>query len=250
MKKIMFNDKYGLTEAVLEGRKTMTRRIIPEKYYEHLNAWENPVIVVPLESIPDGMTIEEFAKAWSEHTGRMKIIPVKKDSKVELFDARLELVKNIASFKVGEVVAVAKAYKDIEEFNPESYEDVMLSDGVICEASHPYSNLMRSGGWDNKMFVRAYLMPHQIRITNIRVERLQDISDEDCFREGVRRWKDCPDCPDVAKNFPDELYEIPGSWDAYLSPRKAFASLIDKVSGIGTWGRNPWVYVYEFELVK
>ena len=26
MKKIMFNDKYGLTQAVLEGRKTMTRR--------------------------------------------------------------------------------------------------------------------------------------------------------------------------------------------------------------------------------
>lgn len=28
MKKIMFNDKYGLTEAVLEGRKTQTRRVI------------------------------------------------------------------------------------------------------------------------------------------------------------------------------------------------------------------------------
>lgn len=27
MKKIMFNDKYRLTQAVLEGRKTMTRRI-------------------------------------------------------------------------------------------------------------------------------------------------------------------------------------------------------------------------------
>lgn len=28
MKKIMFNDKYGLTQAVLEGRKTQTRRIV------------------------------------------------------------------------------------------------------------------------------------------------------------------------------------------------------------------------------
>lgn len=28
MKKIMFNDRYGLTDAVIEGRKTMTRRII------------------------------------------------------------------------------------------------------------------------------------------------------------------------------------------------------------------------------
>lgn len=28
MKKIMFNDKYGLTQAVLEGRKTQTRRML------------------------------------------------------------------------------------------------------------------------------------------------------------------------------------------------------------------------------
>ena len=29
MKKIMFNDRYGLTKAVIEGRKTMTRRLVP-----------------------------------------------------------------------------------------------------------------------------------------------------------------------------------------------------------------------------
>ena len=34
MKKIMFNSKYGLDDAVLEGRKTMTRRIIPEKLFD------------------------------------------------------------------------------------------------------------------------------------------------------------------------------------------------------------------------
>lgn len=30
MKKIMFNDEYGLTDAVLQGRKTMTRRIVTD----------------------------------------------------------------------------------------------------------------------------------------------------------------------------------------------------------------------------
>lgn len=33
MKKIMFNDKYGLTKAVLEGRKTQTRRFIPKEFF-------------------------------------------------------------------------------------------------------------------------------------------------------------------------------------------------------------------------
>lgn len=34
------------------------------------------------------------------------------------------------------------------------------------------------------------------------------------------------------------------------TPREAFAALIDKVSGRGTWASNPWVVAYEFELVK
>lgn len=63
-------------------------------------------------------------------------------------------------------------------------------------------------------------------------------------------WVDCPDYPEKAKDFPDDLYEIAGSWDGFLSPREAFSVLIDKVSGKGTWATNPWVFVYEFELVK
>lgn len=33
MQKIMFNDRYGLTQAVIEGRKTMTRRLIPDEFF-------------------------------------------------------------------------------------------------------------------------------------------------------------------------------------------------------------------------
>ena len=33
-------------------------------------------------------------------------------------------------------------------------------------------------------------------------------------------------------------------------PREAFAALIDRISGKGTWQRNPWVYVYTFELLR
>lgn len=238
MKKIMFNDRYGLTQAVLDGRKTMTRRIIPEKYYEYLNAWENPVIVVPLESIPDGMTIEEFAKAWSEHTGQMKIIPVKKEPKVELFDARLELVKNIASFKVDEVVAVAQSYKEIHEKENISPIEMINRD-----------RYEKTAGWSNKLFVKASLMYHQIRITNVRVEWLQDISDEDCLKEGIRKIDPLDSC--ICATEP--TYGIDGHGYEnrhFTKPRGAFAALIDKVSGKGTWDSNPFVFVYEFELVK
>lgn len=96
-------------------------------------------------------------------------------------------------------------------------------------------------GWKNKMFVRADLMPHQIRITGVRVERLQDISDEDCLREGVNG----------ESIFDDNDYcTVQGIQPWFNSPRDAFAALIDKVSKKGTWEENPWVFVYEFELVK
>lgn len=33
------------------------------------------------------------------------------------------------------------------------------------------------------------------------------------------------------------------------SPKFAYAALIDKVSGKGTWESNPYVFVYDFELI-
>ena len=94
------------------------------------------------------------------------------------------------------------------------------------------------------MFTKAYLMPHHIEITGIKVERLQDISDEDCLKEGI--YEDSGD-----DKFPPSIfYEFEGNKDdGFDIPREAFAALIDKVSGKGTWDSNPYVFCYEFVLV-
>ena len=254
MKKIMFSDAFGLTKAVLEGRKTMTRRIVPGKLQEHLNAYGNPVLVVPVDCIPQGMTIEEFAQAWNRDAGKLRVMPLVQDERIQFIDQRKELIKNAVRYKVGEVVAVAQAYRDIPQFNPETYEDVMLDQGTICEESHPYSHLMRSGGWDNKMFVKADLMPHQLRITSVRVERLQDISDGDVYKEGFSKEAVNNGWGNYAYHYEAMLvyYDKLGRSKEIRSrtPREAFAALIDKVSGKGVWESNPFVFVYEFELVK
>lgn len=141
-------------------------------------------------------------------------------------------------YKVGEVVAVAQSYEQIGA-NPQHYISRPDIDG--------YQIISMCPGWRNKMFVRAELMPHQIRITGIRCERLQDISDEECMKEGV---------VDVTyfktEGRPYELFALPRHEhkETFNTPRQAFAALIDKVSGRGTWDCNPWVIVYEFELVK
>ena len=134
-------------------------------------------------------------------------------------------------YKVGEVVAVAQCY-----YNAFSSR---------CDI--PVYGADRTPGWLNKMFVRADLMPHQIRITGIRCERLQDISDEDCMKEGVVAMADFK-----TRGCSRKLFALPRCRYAQIfnTPRQAFAALIDKVSGRGTWDRNPWVVAYKFELVK
>ena len=194
----MFNDKYGLTKAVLEGRKTMTRRVIkPPRTMEGKDVYGFSVVKYPRTGVP----IEVMA-----------------------LDADGAQINNILpKFKAGEVVAVAQAYRDA--IHPLDWVNTLI-----------YKD---EPGWTNKMFVGADLMPHQIFINAVRVERLQDISDADCLREGISKpnlWR--------PHNYTAE------GLGYFEEAREAFATLIDNISGKGTWDSNPYVFVYEFELVK
>lgn len=138
-------------------------------------------------------------------------------------------------FRVGEVVAVAQSYRNCGGVN----EDGVPMWDIISQRVGS-----TNAGWDNKMFVRADLMPHQIRITNVRVERLQDISDEDCLKEGIETffYGNC--------KFPPDGYTFDGGKSHFNTPRETFAHLINKVSRKDVWSENPYVFVYDFELVK
>lgn len=127
-----------------------------------------------------------------------------------------------------------------------TYDESKWENGIWYNEFADGSDITNHAGWLNKMLVKAEYMPHQIRITGIHCERLQDISDEDCFREGISEsWYESTDT--TTYGYADEKKGTAVEFD---TPRKAFAALIDKVSGRGTWASNPWVVVYEFELVK
>ena len=179
----MFNDKYCLTQAVLSGTKTMTRRVLRDNV--SLGNWEE--------------------------------------------------TKKHLPYKVGEVVAIAQCYKKL--YPNADFE--MVGNGFMTE----------SAGWNNKMFVRANLMKRHIRITDVKVERLQDISDDDILREGIRKEVYAGGCMYCY----NKTYIRKGNRDVETiyntTPIRAFASLIYKVCGGETWESNPWVAAYSFELV-
>lgn len=208
MKKIMFNDRYGLTDAVLEKRKTMTRRNI--KWDMLCDMREESIdFVVSEKVLLDGRQVFTAYNVAGHPIGQV-----------------------VSAYHIGGEVAVAQSYK------------TLIEQGYLCRESDGWVNekYIVSAGYQNKMFVRAELMPHRIIITDMKVEQLQDISDEDCMREGIMAGEQGP------RMFGFHLPK--GTILSFLTPRAAFSSLIDRVNGKGTWERNPWVFVYEFELVK
>lgn len=223
-KKIMFNDRFLLTQAVLEGRKTQTRRLIDEKLLTQIDSFQ-----------------EEYFNATLDNL-----------SGKELIEAYFMNYPNKFLYKLGEVVAVAQSYETISEsisHCPSTEKALFYC--KIMKSCYPKEEIPKDveniAGWNNKMFVKPDLMPHQIRITGIRVERLQDISDEDCLKEGIIGKFHSPAAMDF---YYIPNVEVKSPKDVYTTPREAYAALIDKVSGKGTWEKNPYVFVYDFELVK
>ena len=166
MKGIMFNTKYGLEQAVLNGTKTRTWRADKKPRYE-----------------------------------------------------------------VGEIVAIKQCYCDVLNYHKKQ-NNVTLEQRIIAY----YSG---EKGWRNKMFTRNEEMPHKIKITGIKQCYLQDITEEECLREGIYEFLE------GMFNF-DNNNKLP--W--YDTAKEAFADLINKLNGKGYWESNPLGYAYEFELVK
>ena len=210
MKKIMFDDHYGLTKSVLDGVKTMTRRVItlPEKWH--------------------GIEVYGF----SHVKGETALTLLDGDDFIIEDHATNQIAQMLPAYKKGDIIAIAQRYEDVYEEILSKKVSLMHAKSIVEQREKP--------GWNNKMFVRADLMPHQIRITRIKVEQLHDISEEECLREGVRFYN----CGI------DYGYRIEGIRGTFSTARDAFAALIDKISGNRTWACNPWVYVYEFELVR
>lgn len=204
MQKIGFNQHYGLHDAVVVTEtKTKTRRLEKclDKLYEAEERLGEPLV------ISEQQVVNEY------------LVLTKTNAHILYLKPR---------YKLGEVVAVAQAYKDVLNELPDRYREMVI--GLYSD----------SKAWTNKLYVRPDLMPHQIEITGIRVERLQDITDKDCIAEGIINGKAI------------SMYTFPNAGLQWGNPRLAFSALIDKpgVGGPGTWERNPWVFAYSFKKNK
>ena len=146
-------------------------------------------------------------------------------------------------YKVGDVLYLKEPYKKWTRGLSEGRHTSILykygedtpCDKVGTEGSSYYTD------WKNKLFMPAYAARHYIKITSVRAERLQDISNEDCIKEGIeeeRNWSNGT-----------EWFTYCNGTHSFDTPREAYKALINSIDGKDTWNNNPWVWVYDYELI-
>ena len=215
MKKIMFKDKFELTDAILSEEKIMARSIC--KYNKPDESYD---IVFPIFEPEDYdnngniMSKLDHAFGWKNKEGDF-------------------IGWNIPKYKIGEIVSVAQ-------------NCVICGNMPDCESEEGVCPIIpKRSGYFNKMVVRADLKHYLFRITNIKIELLQNISDDECLKGVVIK-----DVVGSEGTYSIDTYYIPNMpLKLYCTPRKTFASIIDKVLCEGTWESNPYVFVYEFKLL-
>lgn len=95
----------------------------------------------------------------------------------------------------------------------------------------------RGAGWTSPMFMPRSLSRITLELTDVRAERLQDISEADAIAEGIERSGEC-NWRDYADKHND-----------FTSARRSYRSLWESINGAGSWAANPWLWALSFKRV-
>lgn len=207
-----------MVKAILEGRKTQTRRVMKVQPTAHPSPPCNPQYNIDLN--PFVWCAESGAPA-----GLLELCPFGKVGDElwvrETFMPRLDLDENDSPER-------RRHYTYYKASSPNAAKD----DGHW----HPYP--MK---WTPSIFMPRWASRIQLRITAVRVERLQDISEADAWAEGAPT--------DGKSSVPVEI-NAAGFGGGWNSARSWFESIWSSINGAESWAANPFVWVVEFERVK
>lgn len=224
-----------MVRAILDGRKTQTRRVVSHKW-PHL--WNEPWYAT-------GKVISDLPTqlgAFMEFRYRQQDEPAFEGSRASTLvpcphgkpGDRLWVRETHAFIWPGD-----SAPDDIKDCNVQYRAD---TDGRSApgawpddERSHP-----EAPRWKPSIFMPRWASRITLEITAVRVERLQDISDDDCLAEGVES---------TASDAGIRVCHVDNA-HMHFFRRGSFALLWESLNGAGTWADNPWVWVIEFKRIN
>lgn len=231
MKEIGILFKADMIRAILAGRKNQTRRIIKPQ----------PDVDCRPSKIPQYMELEKHWGKWVTTTpdGETKLIKCRYGQPGDLLYCKETFIKGV------EMEQGTYALNDNGEYKPKIWfkandPDLEWWDGI---SGFP----RKTTPWKSPLFLKKEDARIWLRNTGVRVERLQDISEEDAIAEGIEYFRPVPgDGPAYT------LYKsyMPTIWRWSADPRDSFRTLIQSINGPEVWDQNPWVFVITFEVLS
>lgn len=227
-----------MVQAILEGRKMQTRREIkPQPDFD--SAWKN--------LSKHGSFI---AKTFLKESRPASEIP-----NISVSGGCLGVK---AEDGLGTGVCIPnipiKVYKDDILWVRETFEIVPIENASVYTNESNVRNEVRYKAdgedsfekWKPSIFMPKAACRIFLEVIDVRVERLQDISEGDAIAEGVRYWSD-----DNDEDLLDAIFKDYITGDRNLvSSYSSFRSLWLSINGLESWDANPWVWVYDFKQVE
>lgn len=196
-----------MVNAILEGRKTQTRRII--KHHE------------TIEEIRPVMRCIENEYDWGKYI---------------ITDALGEDFVFKPKYQAGDTLWVRETFAHTSQLNLHPSDE---NCGYVYRADGQPWDEYEGWKWKPSIFMPREASRIRLKVKDVRVERLQDISEEDAIAEGI-----------VDTGFGYLPYMKKSNNKVEPTARDAFWSLWAGINGKESWDINPWVWVYNFERVE
>jgi hypothetical protein len=216
MKPILFNTE--MVQAILDGRKTVTRRVV--KYYSRTPTKDGKDKFYKIDENLNGTNPNRLYAGFYNNNDIFYIDGEK----------HIDALYYPLYFKVGDILYVRETFNDEE------------TDSVLYAADKEFTDFGMKKV-DGYMFVESEVrwkpsihMPKVaarifLKVTDVRVERLQDITEDKAYKEGTT-------LPSPRANYVNSFIPL---WDSTVKKQD-----LDRYG----WEANPWVWVIEFERVE
>lgn len=193
-----------MIRALLEGRKTQTRRIVKPQ---------------PFAPVHQNCVTNEWGQCWYDRDGATG-------------EPLREVWKPLRSpyGKLGDLLWVREAFRPFT---------CTLSPGCMIEYNATRSD--RSDiKWRPSIHMPRWASRLTLELTEVRVQRLQEISEADAVAEGL-----------IAETAPNGhiTYQIPGELCAQ-TPVRAYRLLWESINGEEAWERNDWIWALSFRVYQ
>jgi hypothetical protein len=204
-----------MIRALLEGRKTQTRRVIK---------WQGP------KGFP-----HFFDRAFVDNPAGIKRLCVPYHHPDDADDEDDNPAHRHYTSDPGDRLWVRETWQACEACSGVSFAATVNKpkNCTHCDAS--------LGKWRPSIFMPRWASRLTLIVTSVRVERLQEISKEDARAEGTQIYGRGNDLTPIYIGRDDK---------ATISPRDGFAALWNSINGPGAWDANPWVAAYTFTVHK